>query len=146
MIPTQVVSSSLFRQFRTTPPLQIIRYPRPTLPHIRYFTSTSGLHTNRVTHSVGDGEKAKTEDDDYDEHRMINNNNPNPAISLPGGVSWPFSSNSSLDAALTTIIGLGLGENSSLFEPLLQRTNDSSQYSWVALHMSHGIKYVYLTK
>jgi hypothetical protein len=40
---------------------------------------------------------------------MINNNNPNPAISLPGGVSWPFSGNSSVDAALTTIIGLGLG-------------------------------------
>jgi hypothetical protein len=113
MIPTRVISP-LFRRFRTAPPIQIIRYHRSTLPHIRYFTSTNGLRKNIVIHSVGEGEKLKAKTEDEEEHRMINNNNPNPAISLPGGVSWPFSGNSSLDAALTTIIGLGLGDDNSL--------------------------------
>ena len=64
------------------------------------------LSKNKIVSNVGEGEK----DEEDEERRMMNNNNPNPAISLPGGISWPFSGNSSMDAALTTIIGLGLGD------------------------------------
>ncbi|PVF95252.1 hypothetical protein CPB86DRAFT_711561 [Serendipita vermifera] len=39
---------------------------------------------------------------------MVDNNNPIPMINLPGGIAWPFSGNSAADAALTTVIGLGL--------------------------------------
>ncbi|PVF95254.1 hypothetical protein CPB86DRAFT_711602, partial [Serendipita vermifera] len=41
---------------------------------------------------------------------IVDNNNPNPAVNLPGGIAWPFSGNSATDAALTTVIGLGLGQ------------------------------------
>jgi len=108
-MPTQLVSSSLFRPFRIAPPLQRIGRCT-TLMHIRYFTFTNRLRKNRVAHEREEGEKAGTKDEEED-HRIVNNNNPNPAVSLPGGVSWPFSTSSPIETALTTIIGLGLGQS-----------------------------------
>lgn len=108
-MPNHLVSSLLFRQVRTIPQLQIVTrrstVPRSS-PHIRYVASTSLRSKNKVIHPVKDKE---AEEEDEARH-MANNNNPNPAISLPGGISWPFSGGSSMDAAMTTIIGLGLGD------------------------------------
>lgn len=80
-------------------------------PHFRSFSSSNALHTIKKDNKPGKKQLEEVEDTQTDEtfRRAIDNNNPTPVISFPGGLGWPFTG-SSADAAFTTVIGLGLGK------------------------------------
>ncbi|KAG8816542.1 hypothetical protein FRC17_000293 [Serendipita sp. 399] len=75
----------------------------------RYFAHSTSRSKTKLTRVAGHHEEEDgVEERPEEERRVIDNNNPNPIINLPGGIAWPFSNSSALDAALTTIVGLGL--------------------------------------
>ncbi|KAG8822121.1 hypothetical protein FRB91_003316 [Serendipita sp. 411] len=75
------------------------------LSNARYFAHSALRCKTMLTRLP---EHKEEEDGEEAGRRAIDNNNPNPVISLPGGIAWPFSNSSAMDAALTTLVGLGL--------------------------------------
>jgi hypothetical protein len=77
---------------------------------VRYFAdskSKTPSNSNHPQHLIHGGQ-LRTEGEGG--HRIVDNNNQSPAVSLPGGLAFPFVGGSSAgDAAITTLIGLTMG-------------------------------------
>lgn len=118
MLPSRLVFASGSLQaapgLTTTSRLTPLVVGRPSL--VRYVTAGRPPLRSRLTRTplrikkeaVEDVDEPQNGDKEAQHRRMIDNNNPNPVVSLPGGIMWPFTSSSATDAALTTVIGLGL--------------------------------------
>jgi hypothetical protein len=76
---------------------------RPSAP-FRPFFSTNLLFKANLTRNIPNEEQVK---EDEQPSRVVDNYNTN---NLPSGVTWSFSGNSAADAALTTVVGLVLGQ------------------------------------
>jgi hypothetical protein len=89
------------------------RIPRPvaSTPTSRYFSSTNTCNKTKAAKEKveGDVEGLEFRETEAESRRIMDNNNPVPAVSLPGGLAWPFTGSNAVDAAITTLVGLGLG-------------------------------------
>lgn len=112
-----LLASTTPRQLCRLVPARIVAVPNNVSifrPYIRSFASTPSSKKSRETKKPKEEDVEEVEQPEHlptepPSRRIVDNNNPQPAISLPGGLSWPFQSSSATDAALTTLVGLGLG-------------------------------------
>lgn len=107
---------------------------------VRYFADSKSNHPPHVVHA------SRLKPDGEEGHRIVDNNNQNPAVSIPGGLAFPFLGGSSAgDAAITTMIGLTMGNWSYFYDSGTVRLT-SRQCSWEALRMLRGIRSAFWTK
>jgi hypothetical protein len=91
------------------PDCRILR-PVASLPLSRYSSSTNTCNKTKATEDSKENvEELESRETVAESRRIMDNNNPVPAVSLPGGLAWPFTGSNAADAAITTLVGLGLG-------------------------------------